>query len=559
MSGDKLKIAFLIGRDDLGTQTAIARVCALDGVEAVAVLWDTAVPSRKQRWRNLKKNLRQEGLSYLFYRALGALRAKLEACADRVIPQAEVEDLLRRAFPERDLEALGMRYGFKIFRPGNLNGPEAIQCLRSVGADLGVVMGTRVLKRGIFSVPRLGCINLHKGEVPEYRGTPPGFWEMYDGRDSAGVTIHFVDDGLDTGDVVATCSLPVHGKDTPDSLHRKLDLAGEDLLVSTIQAMQQGTADRRPQPAGGRKARTRPTRAQTMELARKLPHWRKLGDGRQAVKIAFWLAVYHSGCYRLLRWSRRGRSRGAILLYHRVNDVSDDVLTASTQKFAEHLVTLRHFYRVVPTGDLVERIAQGTSIPATSVAIHFDDCYRDVRTCAAELLGAAGLPATAFVSSGFVDTERVFHHDRDKSPHRFPNFRAQDLRELGGLGVEVAAHTVNHVDLGTISLEEAQVEVEESRRELEHLLAHPVLLFSFPFGGIRNIREEVRDMVRSSGYRALFSAHGGFIDEETKIWDIPRLGASSDHSALALMMELEGISPLQFRYWLSKRFGRRTA
>ena len=559
MSGDKLRIAFLIGRDDGGTQAAIAQVCALDGVETVAVLWDTAVPSRKQRWRNLKKNLRQEGWSYLFYRALGALRAKLESWADRVIPQAEVEDLLLRAFPERSLEVLAKRYGFRIYQPGNLNGPDAIECLRGVGADLGVVMGTRVLKRGIFSVPRLGCINVHKGQVPDYRGTPPGFWEMYDGRDTAGVTIHFVDDGLDTGDVVATCSIPIHPRETPESLHRKLDLAGEQLLVSAIRDMRQGIAGRQPQPAGGPKARTRPTRAQTRELARRLPHWRKLTDGRMAIKIAFWLAVYHSGCYRLLRGTRRGKSRGAILLYHRVNDVSEDVLTASTRRFAEHLITLRHFYRVVPTGDLVERIAQGTPIPATSVAIHFDDCYRDVRTCAAELLGAAGLPATAFVSSGFVDTERVFHHDRDKSPHRFENFRTQDLRELGGLGVEVAAHTVNHVDLGTITLEQAQVEVEQSRRELEQLLAHPVLLFSFPFGGIRNIREEVRDMVRSSGYRALFSAHGGFIDADTKIWDIPRLGASSDHSALALLMELEGISPLQFRYWLRKRFGKSRA
>jgi peptidoglycan/xylan/chitin deacetylase (PgdA/CDA1 family) len=556
MSGDRLKIAFLIGRDDIRTQAAIARICELEGVEPVAVLLDTASPSRAQRWRNLKRNLRREGWSYLFYRMLGAVRAKLEALADRVIPQQEVEQVLLRAFPERSLEALSQRYGFRVFKPGNLNGAAAIECLRGAGADLGVVMGTRVLKRGLFSIPRLGCINLHKGRVPEYRGTPPGFWELYDAQESAGVTIHFVDDGLDTGDVVGTCSIPIHPKETPESLKSKLDLAGTELLVSVIHEIQQGTAVRQPQPAGGRAARTRPTRVQTIELARRLPHWRKLGDGRQAVKIVFWLALYYGGFYALLRWTRRGRSRGAILLYHRVNDMSEDVLTASTRRFAEHLVTLRHFYHPMPTGEMVERIAQGAPLQATSVAIHFDDCYRDVRTCAAVLLEAAGIPATAFVSSGFVDTERVFLHDRDKSPHRFENFRTQDLKELGGLGVEVAAHTVNHVDLGSISLAEAQVEVTESRRELEQLIAHPVPLFSFPFGGMRNIREEVREMVRSAGYRALFSAHGGFVDRETKIFDIPRLGVSSDHSPLALMMELEGISTAYFRYWLRRRSGK---
>jgi peptidoglycan/xylan/chitin deacetylase (PgdA/CDA1 family) len=556
MSGDRLKVAFLIGRDNLGTQAAMARICELEGVEAVAVLLDTAQPSRAQRWRNLKRNLRREGLSYIFYRLLGTVRAKLEAWADGVIPQDEVEQVLLRAFPERSLDALAGRYGFRVFKPGNLNGAEAIECLRGAGADLGIVMGTRILKRGLFSIPRLGCINLHKGQVPEYRGTPPGFWELYDGREAAGVTIHFVDDGLDTGDVVGTCLVPIHARETPESLRSKLDSAGRELLTSVVRQIQQGIAVRQPQPAGGQVARTRPTRVQTLDLARRLPHWRKLGDGRQALKIAFWLAFYHGGGYSLLRWMRRGRSRGAILLYHRVNDMSEDVLTASTRRFAEHLVTLRHFYRPIPTGEMVERIAEGTPLKATSVAIHFDDCYRDVRTCAAVLLEAAGVPATAFVSSGFVDTERAFQHDRDKSPHRFENFRTQDLRDLGGLGVEVAAHTVNHVDLGSISLAEAQVEVTESRRELEQLIAHPVPLFSFPFGGMRNIREEVREMVRSAGYRALFSAHGGFVDRDTKIFDIPRLGVSSDHSPLALMMELEGISTAYFRYWLGKRFGK---
>jgi hypothetical protein len=96
--------------------------------------------------------------------------------------------------------------------------------------------------------------------------------------------------------------------------------------------------------------------------------------------------------------------------------------------------------------------------------------------------------------------------------------------------------------------------VEESRRELERLLSRPVLLFSFPFGGIHNIREEVRRMVMAAGFRALFSAHGGFIDRNTTLFDIPRIGVSSDHSALALMMELEGISLAHFRYWLGQRF-----
>ena len=553
MPGVKLKVAFLVGRDDAATRAVIARVCESPHVEPLAVLLDTATDPPGRRWRNLKRNLRREGLSYLPHRLAGALREALEARADRVIPVQEVEQLLHQAFPDRSLAKLAARRGFPLFAAGNLNGAEAMKYLRSVDADLGIVLGTRILKRGTFSIPKQGSINLHKGKVPEYRGMPPGFWELYDGASSAGVTIHFVDDGLDTGDVLGTAEISIHAKETPESLRRKLDAEGIRLMAGVVEQIALGVAVRRPQPKTAHPARTRPTRQQTIELARRLPHWRRFSDSRQAVKTAAWLAIYHGGLYTLVRSLRKGRSRGAILLYHRVNDISEDVLTASTQRFAEHLVTLRHYYRVTATEGIVEQIGKSAPLESGTVAIHFDDCYRDVRTCAAPLLAAAGAPAMAFVSSGFVDTDRVFCHDQEKYPHRHENFQSRDLRELPGLGVSVAAHTVNHVDLGAVSLEQARIEVEESGRQLEQTISAPVRMFSFPFGRLDNIREEVRAIVVKAGYSALFSAHGGFIDENTSLFDIPRIGVSSDHSPLALMMELEGISPRRLKSLLLSR------
>ena len=556
MSGSILKLVFLIGRSDAGTTRLIARVCQLANVEVAAVLLDTGVSPTQQRWRNLKRNVRRQGVSYIFHRAMYALREKLEHYADQVIPQRQVRELLDRAFPEDNLDNLSRKFGFPVIEAGNLNSDKAIESLRSLQADLGVVLGTRILKRSLFSVPRLGCINLHKGRVPEYRGMPPGFWELYDGCSSAGVTVHFVDDGLDTGSVVAIGSVPIHARETPESLRSKLDQEGCAVLLQAITQIADGTASPWKQPGGNHKPHTKPTRAQKLDLAKRLPHWRTLSDGRQAVKTAAYLLVFWSGFYSLVRRLRKNKSRGAILLYHRVNDISQDPLTASTRRFAEHLVTLRQYYRYISTEDLVERIATGKPIEATSVAIHFDDCYRDVRTCAAPLLAAAGSPGVAFVSSGFVDTSRIFIHDQNRSPHRFENFRLSDLVELPALGVSVGAHTVNHVDLGSVSLEQAKVEVEESRRDLEQMTGRPVLLFSFPFGRLDNIREEVRQMVIRAGYRALFSAHGGFVDRQTSLFDIPRFGISSIHSPLALMMELEGISFAHLSYWLKQKLRR---
>ena len=549
----KLKCVFLIGRDSPSVQSVIARVCELKGVETAAVLVDAEEDGAQRRWRNLKRNVRREGLGYPFYRLLGAVRAKLEAWADKVASEEEVEELLRKAFPERGLATLAGRYGFRVVQTGNLNGDKALRALRDANADLGIVLGARILKRPVFEIPRLGCINLHKGKVPDYRGMPPGFWELYEGEKSAGVTVHFVDAGLDTGDVLGTSEVAIHPKETPESLRTKLDYEGERLMVEVVGQLCQGTAQRRPQPKGSHKTRTRPTRAQQQELARRLPHWRRMPDLSTSIKLAFWLAIFHSGIFKLVQRLRKSSSRGAILLYHRVNDMSEDVLTTNTRRFAQHLVAVRRYYHPVPTAEIIEKVATHQRIESTSVAIHFDDCYRDVRSCAAPLLAAAGIPGTAFVSSGFVDTDRVFGHDREKYPHRFENFRETDLRELPGLGVEVAAHTVNHVDLGTVTLEQARVEVLDSRKQLEEMLNRPVLLFSFPFGQYANIREDVRQLIQASGYQALFSAYGGFVNSSTSLFDIPRFGVSSDHSPLALLMELEGISPANFRHWLHSR------
>jgi len=553
MPSGRLKIAILIGNREINTVAAIAELCDLPGVEVCGVLLDTARDTARRRWRNLRRNIRREGPSYVLWRLLSALRSLLEAWAERVIPQQEVDELLRTAFPQRNLPELARARGFRRHEVGNLNAPAAVECLRQCGADLGIVMGTRVLRRAVFSVPRLGCINLHKGEVPSYRGMPPGFWEIYDGCESAGVTVHYVDDGLDTGDVVGSAKIPIHPRDTPDSLRKKLDQLGTQLLCETVEQIAAGTARRHAQEKTGQKPRTRPTRRQIRELQRRIPHWRRLPDGREALKNAIWLALFYGGFYSFLRWLRRGRSRGAILLYHRVNDVSEDVLTVSTRRFAAHLVTLRRCYYPAATEQIVESVAGGPPLRATSVAVHFDDCYRDVRTGAAPLLAAAGIPATAFVASGFVDTNLAFRHDAERYPHRFENFRSQDLRELPALGVSVAAHTVNHVDLGTVELAQARVEVVEARRQLEEIVSRPVLLFSFPFGRVRNIREEVRQMIIAAGYRALFSAYGGFVNRGTSLFDIPRIGVSSDHSPLALMMELEGISAARLKQWLMGR------
>src|ERR1700688_5003358 len=207
MENQKLKVVFLVGSDSPSTRLSIEQVCLLPGVEPVAVLLDSEVVSLKRRFKNLSRNIRANGWGYVFLRCFEAMRTVTDiAIMNAAVAPAEVINVLRKAFPDRcfSLTDVGSKYGFAVYPVGNLNGADAVRMLSQCHADLGVVLGTRVLRPSTFGLPRMGCINLHKGKVPEYRGMPPGFWELYDGASSAGVTVHFVDSKLDTGDIVET-------------------------------------------------------------------------------------------------------------------------------------------------------------------------------------------------------------------------------------------------------------------------------------------------------------------------------------------------------------------
>ena len=336
--------------------------------------------------------------------------------------------------------------------------------------------------------------------------------------------------------------------DTPDTLLEKLHLEGARVLAEAVSSIQRGASRREPQSPSTRKTRTKPSRADVAALQRRLPHWKTRGDLATIAKNLYALTVYWSGLYAIVRWWHRFRgSRAAILLYHRVNDYAGDVLTAGTDELASQLLALAARYPVIDTAALASAVAQKRPFPATSIAIHFDDCYRDVYTNGAPILKALNFPAAFFVNSGFLDTDRAFSHDTRRYAFRFENLRSDDLRAWAADGFAVGAHTVNHVDLGTITLDRARVEIVESGRELSAVLGTPVTLFSFPFGSVRNIRQETADIVMQSNYEALFSAHGGFVGLATDLSDIPRMGCSGDTRPLYLLLEIEGLAPNQLK------------
>lgn len=361
MESPRLKVAFLVGHDNPSTRQSIEAVCRLPGVKPVGVLMDTEVVSFKSRRKNLFRNIRTSGWSYPIFRILDAICTATNSAVDNsAVSQSEVNEVLKKSFPDANfsLAELGEKYGFTIHAAGNLNSAEAIRVLGGCGADLGIVLGTRILKASTFSIPRKGCINLHKGKVPEYRGMPPGFWELYDGASSAGVTVHFVDKGLDTGDIVATSSVSILKTETPESLLEKLHLEGSQVLASAVALIRDGKTTPQPQAKWEGKPRTTPTKEDVTFLRRRLPHLRRNGDVSTIGRNLYVLFVYYSGLYFLVRqWHRLSRSRATIFLHHRVNDYSKDVLTVDTRTFAAQLLAISKRYPFSLTADLVDCVS----------------------------------------------------------------------------------------------------------------------------------------------------------------------------------------------------------
>jgi peptidoglycan/xylan/chitin deacetylase (PgdA/CDA1 family) len=248
---------------------------------------------------------------------------------------------------------------------------------------------------------------------------------------------------------------------------------------------------------------------------------------------------------------RAGQAFLAVLLFHRVTDaIPEDGLTVGTRRFRDICRMLRRNFRVVPVAEILRLLRAATPPPPRTVAVTFDDCYRD-NLFAAQLLAEHGLPGCFFVPTAFVGTDTVFPWDAGLT--RMPNLTWDEVRAMAALGHEIGSHTVTHPDLGGVSAEQTRFELVESRRVLEEQLQRPVRWFAYPFGLREHFREDRLGLVAEAGYEACFSGYGGFIYPGHKGLLLPREPVPYFDSVLNLEVHLTG--GLNWYYALKRRLG----
>ncbi|MDQ1913181.1 methionyl-tRNA formyltransferase [Paenibacillus sp. GD4] len=140
------------------------------------------------------------------------------------------------------------KHGLPVLQPERLRRAEAVEALREYAPDLIVTAAYgQILPKSVLDMPKLGCINIHASLLPKYRGGAPIHYAVMNGDAVTGVTIMYMAEGLDTGDMISRIEVPITDEDTTGTMFEKLSVAGAELLTDTLPALLAGEVNAVPQ------------------------------------------------------------------------------------------------------------------------------------------------------------------------------------------------------------------------------------------------------------------------------------------------------------------------
>lgn len=180
-----------------GADLVIQEICRRPELELVAVFIEDRVSPERSFSEKIKRSIRYDGLLATVGKFSSKLLGRNGSGSDEVeIPNDRTEETARSL-------------GIEVVHVDDYHDPASLELIRQANADLGIVFGTNIIKESVFSIPRLGSINLHQGLAPFYRGGPPVFWELFNNENEVGLTVHFVASKVDTGDIILQKTVPL--------------------------------------------------------------------------------------------------------------------------------------------------------------------------------------------------------------------------------------------------------------------------------------------------------------------------------------------------------------
>ncbi|MCK9617911.1 MAG: methionyl-tRNA formyltransferase [Lentimicrobiaceae bacterium] len=138
-----------------------------------------------------------------------------------------------------DVKEYALHHHLHILQPDNLKNPIFIKELISLHADLFIVVAYRMLPEVVWRIPPLGTVNLHASLLPDYRGAAPINHAIINGETVSGVTTFFIDNTIDTGNIILRKEVPVFPEETAGELHDRLMHTGAEVVLETVKILQQ--------------------------------------------------------------------------------------------------------------------------------------------------------------------------------------------------------------------------------------------------------------------------------------------------------------------------------
>ena len=150
------------------------------------------------------------------------------------------------------VKQFALEKGLPVLQPKNLKNEKFLDALKALEPNLQIVVAFRMLPKIIWQLPEYGTFNLHASLLPQYRGAAPINWAIINGETVTGVTTFFIDEKIDTGEIILQKEVSIEKNDTAGNLHDKLMVIGSALVIETVEGIAAGTIKTFIQPTGNK-------------------------------------------------------------------------------------------------------------------------------------------------------------------------------------------------------------------------------------------------------------------------------------------------------------------
>ena len=238
---------------------------------------------------------------------------------------------------------------------------------------------------------------------------------------------------------------------------------------------------------------------------------------RHTLKDIFGRALFGTGLHRLFV-----KDKALVVAFHTIgNQGTGNSIQVSPEQFEAYCKFFKRYFNVVPLRELLDDLKRGNDVSGKLV-ITFDDGYQDNYTFAAPALERAGLPATFFVTTDFIGSEKIPWWDEQANVQsEWMNW--EQVIDLDRRGFDIGSHTMSHANLRFSSDAGITQEVEGSKELLEKKLGHPVRHFAYPYGRRSDISERGRKIIEEAGYDCCLSCFGDYVSPASEAMHLPRV------------------------------------